>query len=94
MKFKLNLYLAIICLFPYIIDFAIQNQENNGNLGMQGVFMDIKFHRNIVYASIGLGLILNYFSKYIIASILIVFTIYKYFYIITKYEPFINNIIV
>jgi hypothetical protein len=60
-----QLHLALFFIIPFNVETALYESSKGGNMGLNGIFIEIYYKRNLVYLTVPL-LIFSYFFKYFI----------------------------
>jgi hypothetical protein len=82
-------FLFILLLIPNNIEFLLQNENNNGNIVLHGIYLDIYYKRNLFYLSLLIN-ILSYFLNLIIYGFFInILFLCLFIYTINKWSDII-----
>lgn len=79
----------IAFLLPMNIEYVIEAYQDQGNMGLTGVFISIRNCRNLVWGSILLWFTLKYFGYSLIGFIFVLMTLYKYFLVLRNWKNII-----
>ena len=70
--------MKIVCLFPFYIETMMA--LNEGNMGLYGIYLSLRYRRNLVYFSFSLVIASVIFEKLLPFSLILFgFSIYFYF---------------
>ena len=83
--------LFILFLIPNVVEKIISYHESYGNMDLARVYLGIKVHRNFVWFSFIIGLVLKNYGNGIIGLIIFALMFLKYFLTIIKWKLFIDN---
>jgi len=95
MNNKNLLLFSLILLLPTQVENILQIYQNNGNIGLYGVFLGIYYQRNYLWIIFGLFLLSIFFNTTL--SVKLILTIFsglyflKYIIYIKKYEFIFDN---
>ena len=82
-------FLFILLLIPNNIEFLLQNENNNENIVLHGIYLDIYYKRNLFYLSLLINT-LSYFLNLIIYGFFInILFLCLFIYTINKWSDII-----
>ena len=84
----INNYLFICSFFliPYILEFYLTKQQNEGNYALYGIFLEIYINRNLVWLCSGLSLLLTFFKYTGFGILILSISLIKYFTTIRRWR--------
>ena len=77
-------------LIPYQVEEGLRITTAIGNMGFNGIFLDIYYKRNFVYISIPLFIVSNIFGYSIFGGGVLASSIFFYVRTCNKWYPFFN----
>ena len=82
-------------MLPFNVEFLLHSANNQGNMGLYGVYLEIYRTRNILYFSL-LVLLSSFFYKYVYYGLLAVMaSLYVFLKVISKWKTILlHNIII
>jgi hypothetical protein len=92
MSINIIILTGLFYLVPGMVEFPIMYAERNGNMGLQGLYLDIKNKRNFVYTTASSYIIFSFTKMYIVKHffcILLLFSNYCYFNTIYTWKNYI-----
>ena len=89
------LSLFILLVLPFNMELLLHNANNQGNMGLYGVYLEIYRTRNILYFTLSL-LFISFFYGYVNYALLaVIASLYVFLKVISKWKPILlHNIII